>query len=287
VIKDDLSTWLNRKSIDLFVTSTPAEHASIAGDGPYEFTTKEVQLTGLPRFDRLAEIGGRFGPESRDLLLVTPTWREWLVANISAGSQRREVADNALGSDFVTQWLELLGSEELVDLCKQHGLKLAFLPHPNLSTLLPRLELPAHVVALSYDGVDVAEYFARARVLVTDYSSIAFNAAYLNRPVVYFQFDADLVAQGSHVGRPGYFSYARDGFGPVTETASGVVSAVRTALAHGADPLPEYAERIDAAFTQRRGNCSDRVIQAVKAIRQPDGATAPVRTPTAPLGSRP
>lgn len=271
VIKDDLSSWLRTKDISLFVTSTPAELASIAGDGTaYPFTTREVKLTGLPRFDRLHEIGQQFGPEKRDLLLVTPTWREWLVEHIGTDSQRRSASTAVLESDFVTQWLELLRSPELAALCAEHGLTLGFLPHPNLQSLLPLLDLPEHVVALSYDGADVQEYFARARVLVTDYSSIAFNAAYLNRPVVYFQFDADLVRKGGHVGRPGYFSYERDGFGPVTDSAGDAVAAVRAALAYGPDPQPEFQARVDATFPDRDGNCSERVIEAVLALRKRD-----------------
>ena len=62
VIKDDLSLWLNQRDIDLFVVSTPAELASVAGDGTsYIVTTKETRNTGLPRFDRLLEKGRR-GP---------------------------------------------------------------------------------------------------------------------------------------------------------------------------------------------------------------------------------
>ncbi|MET3961446.1 glycosyltransferase involved in cell wall biosynthesis [Marmoricola sp. OAE513] len=280
VIKDDLSSWLNRKQIDLFVTSTRAELASIAGDGtPYVFTTKETKLTGLPRFDRLREVGQRFGPDQRDLLLVAPTWRQWLVESLAVDSQRRSSSDAVLDSDFVHQWLDLLRSPELAELCRAHGLTIGFLPHPNLQSLLPRLDLPAHVRPLSYDGVDVQEYFARARVLVTDYSSIAFNAAYLNRPTVYFQFDADLVTKGSHVGRPGYFSYTADGFGPVTEDTAGAVDAVRDALAHGADPQPEYLARIEATFPDRDGSCSERVIAEVLALRKTDRETQQVPTP--------
>ncbi len=51
VIKDDLSTWLNPKPIDVFVVSTPGEFESIAGDdSAYVYGRREVQLTGLPRF---------------------------------------------------------------------------------------------------------------------------------------------------------------------------------------------------------------------------------------------
>jgi hypothetical protein len=280
VIKDDLSTWLGRKEIDLFVTSSRQEYASIAGDGTsYPFTTKEVQLTGLPRFDRLREVGERFPASRRDLVLVTPTWRRWLVDPLDEGSQRRHVGDDALDSEFVRRWLELLRSDDLAEACRRHRLTLGLLPHPNLEALLPRLDLPAHVRALSYRGTDVQELFARARVLVTDYSSIAFNAAYLDRPVVYFQFDAALVLGGGHVGRGGYFDYQRDGFGPVTQTPAGAVAATVAAIDAGPDPVTPYADRIRQTFPDRDGSCSERVIAAVLASTQPDRADGQVPTP--------
>ncbi|MFL6061015.1 MAG: CDP-glycerol glycerophosphotransferase family protein [Marmoricola sp.] len=281
VIKDDLNSWLGRKFIDVFVTSTTAEHASIAGEGTaYPFTTKEVKLTGLPRFDRLREIGARYPAGERDLLLVTPTWRQWLVEHLGEGTQRRTVDDAVLGSEFVRSWVELLSAPELEAACREHDLTLGFLPHPNLEALLPQLDLPAHVTPLTYDGVDVQEYFARARLLVTDYSSIAFNAAYLDRPVVYFQFDARTVLEtGGHVGRGGYFSYERDGFGAVTADAPAALEAINAALAAGPGPAPEYQRRIDAAFPQRDGRCSERVVQAVLALGKPDKGRGQVPTP--------
>jgi glycosyltransferase involved in cell wall biosynthesis len=280
VIKDDLSTWLGRKEIDLFVTSSRQEYASIAGDGTrYPFTTKEVQLTGLPRFDRLREVGDRFPASRRDLVLVTPTWRRWLVDPLDEGSQRRQLDDDVLESEFVLRWLELLRSDELADACRRHGLILALLPHPNLAALLPRLDLPAHVQALGYQGTDVQELFARARVLVTDYSSIAFNAAYIDRPVVYHQFDADLVLSGGHVGRGGYFDYHRDGFGPVAGTTADAVAATVAAIDAGPDPAPPYDARIRQTFPDRDGLCSERVIAAVLASTRPDQGDGQVPTP--------
>jgi glycosyltransferase involved in cell wall biosynthesis len=88
VIKDDLSRWLNRKSIDVFITSTPAEHESIVGDETtYVFTTREVKMTGLPRFDRLRELGAQVGADERTYILVCPTWRHWLIPPPKTGSQ--------------------------------------------------------------------------------------------------------------------------------------------------------------------------------------------------------
>ena len=282
VIKDDLSRWLNHKRIDLFVTSTVPEYASIAGDHtPYPFTTKETVLTGLPRFDRLVETGRRFPADKRDLVLLTPTWRHWLVEDLSSGSQERHLGSSVLESEFVREWVGLLKDPALARACADAGLKLAFLPHPNLQKLLEHLDLPDHVTTLFYEGSDVQEYFARARVLVTDYSSIAFNAAYLERPVVYFQFDADAVLSGAHVGQRGYFDYEQDGFGPVTPDIGSTVRAVTEAISHGGAPLPEYQRRIEETFPHRDGGCSERVVQAVLRASTPDTETEPVRAPVA------
>ena len=49
--------------------------------------------------------------------------------------------------------------------------------------------------------------------MITDYSSIAFDAGYLNRSVVYFQFDADRIFNGGHIGVHSYYEYARTASG--------------------------------------------------------------------------
>ena len=282
VIKDDLSAWLNRKDLDTFVVSTRQELASIAGDHTsYVFTTREVALTGLPRFDRLRDVGLRFPPEHRDLLLVAPTWRNGLMPPMIAGTQRRELDPSLLETDFIRSWIEYLTDARLAAACSEHGLGLGFLPHPNLQPLLPLMDLPRHILPLTYEGQDPQELFARARVLVTDFSSVAFNAAYLERPVVYYQFDSESVLEGEHVGRRGYFDYTRHGFGPVAATRDQAVEATLRVLAHGALPMPEYQARIDASFPERDGLCSERVVARVLQTDQKQSELPPTPTPHA------
>jgi len=265
VIKDDLSHWLNRKDISVFVTSTQAEYESVAGDHTsYPFTSKEVVLTGLPRFDLLREVGARVSEDQRDLILIAPTWRQWLAAGIVPGTMRREdYGADVLESEFMVNWLAVLGSDALREAAERHGLKVAFLPHPVLQPLLPLLDLPDHVVPLSYEGVDVRELFARSAVLVTDYSSVAFNAAYIERPVVYFQFDAAQVEAGEHNGKRGYFNYVEDGFGPVVDTAAEAEKAIITSIEAGRTTQEPYLSRIAAAFPKRDGRCCQRVTKAI------------------------
>jgi CDP-glycerol glycerophosphotransferase (TagB/SpsB family) len=270
VIKDDLATWLDKKEIDVFITSTPAEQESIVGDHTsYRCTTREAVLTGLPRFDRLLEEGRRISPEQQDLLLVAPTWRRWLstAENDDTGRHSVDVEDFAT-SEFAEQWTSVVNSPELKELADKHGLTVAVLLHPNFQSTA-RLDLAPHVRALGFEGQNVLETFARARVLVTDYSSMFFNAAYIDRPVVYFQFDRDRVESGWHLGRHGYFDYEHDGFGPVTYSAGEALAAITKTVESGPAPDPVYLDRIRAAFPLRDGRCCERVTNAIAQSTRP------------------
>ena len=266
VIKDDLSSWLNPKKLDLLITSTPQEQQSIVGDGsPYRYTSKEARMTGLPRFDRLRELGADVGVEGRRYLLVCPTWRSWLMMPLAQGSQRREVCDEFLDSQYTRQWTAFLSDERLRQVAAEAGLRIGFLPHPNVQPALTRMALPAHVEALSFAGRDVQRLISECGLMVTDYSSMAFNAAYLDRPVVYFQFDAERMSTGGHVGRQGYFDYAEDGFGPVTHSVERAVDEVVSIVTTGGKRTAQcYQSRIDAAFPDRDGRCCERTTAAIE-----------------------
>jgi hypothetical protein len=264
VIKDDLSTWVNRKNIDIFITSTRAEFDSIVDDHTtYVYTTREVKLTGLPRFDRILEEGNRFPPEKRDLIVVAPTWRHWLsIAESAVTGRHRVLADEFETSQYAAEWRAVLNSAELRELAERTGLKVALLLHPNFQATAQLNTLP-HVVPMSFEGQNVQELFARARVVVTDYSSMFFNAAYIERPVVYFQFDRDRVNAGWHLGRKGYFDYERDGYGPVTLTSDEALAAITKTVESGPEPDPMYLDRMRTSFPDRDGRCCERVADVI------------------------
>jgi CDP-glycerol glycerophosphotransferase (TagB/SpsB family) len=128
-----------------------------------------------------------------------------------------------------------------------------------------KLPLPPNVLSRSYED-DVQQLLARAAVVVTDYSSVAFDAAFANRPVVYYQFDQGLVVPGGHLGVAGYFSYPRDGFGPVATDLDQALKGVREAIDYGPEPAPEYQARIAATFPNRDAGACERVAQAIRAL---------------------
>ena len=57
------------------------------------------------------------------------------------------------------------------------------------------------------------------------------------------------------------------------------MSAAVAALDHGPAPMEPYQARIDATFPQRDGQCSERVVQAVRRTMRNRSQDEPVPTP--------
>lgn len=264
VIKGDISHWLNPKSIDVFVASTPDEYQYLTESPAYRVGRKEVRLTGLPRFDVLLERSRATTDDERDLIVVMPTWRDYLVGAMGASSDDRGTLDDFASTPYATRIAGLLNDPRLREAAERTNARIIFMPHPNMKPYLASFQLPDGVEVRSYADTDVREMIVRARLLITDYSSIAFNAAYIGTPVMYYQHDRNDYFVG-HTERPGYFDYMTDGFGPVVEDAD---DAVRTAISIVTDGAqPEFTDRMDRAFPARDGRNRERVYQAMLEAR--------------------
>ncbi|MET0828248.1 MAG: CDP-glycerol glycerophosphotransferase family protein, partial [Microbacterium sp.] len=266
VTKDDLSNWLEHKSIDLLLTSTPAEYRSFTVDeSGYHLTDREVALTGMPRNDETLAKRNAIPASERNLLLIMPTWREGLLTAVNGQTNARDLLPEFMDSQYARSWFGLLGSAGLHEVAKKHNLTIAFLPHPNLDGLVPDSLVPDGVDLLSYSTHDVKDLLAAAHISITDYSSLAFESGFIGVPVVYFQFDAATFHDGTQPYRKGYFDYDQDGFGPVAETGDAVVDAVRELL-ESEDAGARFARRMAETFPLRDDRASERTYHQLLTI---------------------
>lgn len=288
VTKDDLSRWLNTKRIDGLVTATKPEYNSIVEDcSEYKFTTREVHLTGFPRHDRLARLSkaaDRAAAKRR--IVIMPTWRTYLSGKNLAGTGEREANFAFSQTEFVAKWREVLSDRRLGDCIRRSDAKVTFVPHPNLVQYVDSFHLPDWMEVATFETADVQKLIAEATLLVTDFSSIAFDAAFVGCPVVYYQFDRDEVFGGGHIGRVGYFNYAADGFGPVVESAGDVADLIVRAMASDYVEEGVYGRRRKQTFTVPRGGACKRVTEMIESLSIPLSKRDTMRaaqTPSAPV----
>ncbi|EPA8099503.1 CDP-glycerol glycerophosphotransferase family protein, partial [Campylobacter coli] len=260
VIPNDLSKWLNSKKIDLFVTSTKAEYKSIANDyNRYKFGKKEVALTGLARHDALLKNNQCNARQ----IIIMPTWRANIVG-VALGSSKRGLQSDFTQSEYFKKWNLLLNSNILQKLCEKYDYTIVFNPHPNIIPYLKEFNIPSYIKIASQNE-SLQKLFCNSSLMITDYSSVAFEMAYLNKPVIYYQFDHEEFFS-SHTLQKGYFDYEKDGFGPVVENEENLLKQLENLLQNDCNPFGIYKDNIDLTFAFKDGKCCERIYKILRQI---------------------
>ncbi len=265
VIKDDLSPWLNPIPMDGFVVTTNDEYASVVNDGTaYTLTAKEACFSGLPRYDRLLE-----PTEKEKTVLVMPTWRADLMGAWDGKGQKREINPNFYSSPYVAMWRELFTNPRLKAILDDHGYKMVFFSHPCFEDYLPGMPFPDFVEKRSKAQGSMQTMMRKSSLMITDFTSAAFDMAYMKRPIIYYQPESkDSYAQRQHWGK-GYLDYRTMGFGPVCANHDELLAALEGALRDGGVMPPQYEARVDATFPHRDAGCCRRVFDFIMAASRP------------------
>ena len=114
------------------------------------------------------------------------------------------------------------------------------------------------------------EIYAKSKLVVTDYSSAAFDFAYIRKPIIYTHFDKEEFFGGGHImgNAVGYFDYEKDGFGEVEYDKEGTVNRIIEYIENGCKLKPEYRRRIDEFFAfDDKNNCKrvyEKIIENLK-----------------------
>lgn len=263
VIHNDQSSLFKPdwKRFDIFLTSAYGEYESIGGElSTYKFTSKEVKLTGLPRHDAL--IKSSIKPEK--MLLIMPTWRPSLLGKVTSGTER-ELLPEFINSQYAQAWMSILHNEKLREHARLAGYKIVFFPHANIQPYLDQFNVPDDVEILNHAAGSIQELFLKASMMITDYSSVAFEMAYLYKPVCYYQFDEEDFFTKGHYNK-GYFDYREHGFGPVYNHEESVIEYAIKNIENDCAAGPEYINKVDNFFPYRDGMCCERVLKEIEGL---------------------
>jgi CDP-glycerol glycerophosphotransferase (TagB/SpsB family) len=107
--------------------------------------------------------------------------------------------------------------------------------------------------------------FEKSSIIITDYSSIAFDFAYLKKPIIYTQFDIDEFYE-NHTWDKGYFLYEEDGFGDIVKTIDETVDKIIEYMENGSQMRKKYTERVDKFFTFTDKNNRKRIVSEIEKI---------------------
>ena len=152
--------------------------------------------------------------------------------------------------------------DELEALLEKHGYEAVLYPHFEVQRFLSSFHTANPRVRIAALGeADVQTLLMESAVMVSDFSSVQFDFAYMKKPLLYYQFD-EAQYWGVHHD-VGYFSYRDDGFGPVVTERAALFRGLDRALAQNGTISPFYAKRVDALFDQVDDQNCARNYQAI------------------------
>ncbi|MBP3707667.1 MAG: CDP-glycerol glycerophosphotransferase family protein, partial [Clostridia bacterium] len=240
----DISEYFNKLPIKLRTSTTYEEFNSLFNSKfRYKLTKKEVALTGQARHDALLA-GNKTNNKN---IMIMPTWRNYLVLPREKTFDRK-IADNFLESEYFIKWLSLLNSNALEKLANDYNYTITFVPHFNMRDILNYLNIPNYIkIGYREDGESFQKYFQESDLMITDYTSAAFEMGYLKKPVIYYQFDEEEFFN-SHTYTKGYFDYKRDGFGPVVATQEELLIELENLIKNNCQVSEPYRSNIENTF---------------------------------------
>lgn len=258
IITADLSfLYYPHTKMRLFVTSTKDEWNYV--NETYGYPQGYVQELGLCRFDQLHD-----GKVKTRQLLIMPTWRMYIRNEISAGNEEREL-ELFRQTDYYQYWNGLVGSPEFTRWIEEEQIQVIFFPHREMHRFLSAFSIRhPQIQVAAWPEYDVQELLKESAFLVTDFSSVAMDFAYMKKPLIYYQFDNEKF-RSSHHG-VGYFDFKKEGFGPVAETPEEVIALLKDAAKRDFANEDKYLRRHGEYFDLWDTDNCRRNYEAIKKI---------------------
>lgn len=249
---------------DLYVSGAKAEYDYIKKT--FAYPDKNIVLSGFCRFDAL-----QHAAKPEKMILIMPTFRSWLRTSDSSKERASDTeAVKFRDAQYFRVYRELLNDPKLRALLLENGYSAVFYLHytfqPYTYLFDEAVEKDESIVIAHRKDYDVQDLLMRSSVLITDYSSVFFDYAYMHKPIIYYQFDKEEYREKHY--QEGFFVYERDGFGPVLSQEAEVIAYLETVLRDHCQMQQEYLKRAEAFFQPYDDHNCERVYQAILRLEQ-------------------
>lgn len=259
VIMNDLE-WLYYENthFEAFMTSAKPEYEFICSQ--FGYPEGAIKYTGLCRFDQLHDLDVK-----KNQILVMPTWREW-ISNPSKRFSHLDDVHHFENTEYFKQWSSFLNHPAVHHLLETYDLKLIFYPHREMQKYLDAFRLShERIVIADWKKYDIQTLLKESILMITDYSSVSLDFAYMKKSLIYYQFDHEKFRYAQY--GEGYFSYERDGFGPVVYCEDQLLKSLEEMIKCDFVNPEIYVNRHQDFFELWDTQNCERTYQAIKGMK--------------------
>ena len=228
-----------------FITTSEFEHDIIRDYLGYP--EEEIPVTGFARWDVLHDKS-----EGHREILMMPTWRTWL-----------DDAENDVfaESDYCKNYMALLNDPRLDEILKRYDVTLNFYLHPKFRKFITEFSVVSENIRLIPFGEEpLNELMMQCNLLITDFSSVAWDVYYMNKPVLFYHFDLD----DAYKTLGFYMDMRNDIFGDRAEEPEGLMQLIIEYIENGFQMKEKYAKDREKYFAFVDDNNSERIWKAIQ-----------------------
>ena len=179
-------------------------------------------------------------------IVIMPSWRENL----------HDMTPNYIKeSEYFKHINSVINNEELIDICKKYDYKIIFKPHPLVYEFIDLFDTNNYVII--DENSTYQDLFRNSDLLITDYSSVAFDFSYMKKPIIYYQYAKDYNFD------EGYFKYETMGFGEVIENEDELIKLIKNYIENNCEMKEIYKNRVDNFYKYNDKNNCERIYNAI------------------------
>lgn len=231
----------------IFITGTKPEYDYVSEKYGY---ADEVKYTGLARFDNLHD----YKTDDKCILLI-PTWRRWL-----------DTSEKFENSEYFKRLNSLINNQKLIELLEKNDKYIYFYPHLSTQKFMDCYKINNERVKIVYaQNVDVQDLLRKGSLLITDFSSIFTDFAYMYKPIIYYQYDAEQFYK-KHVNidfNTSYFSFKKDGYGEIIDNEDALIEIIKGYIDNGFKMKSDYKNRVTNSFILHDKNNCERIYEQI------------------------
>lgn len=227
-----------RDNISLYFCASPYEIKNLSRP-IYGYQGYDVlKLTGVPRYDGLVN-------RDKKQILITPTWRMQAAVPVTKNEGvARDYNPLFKETDYYRVYNSLINDKRLIEAAKKYGYRIVYVLHPIVSPQVDDFDKNEYVdIVPAIGDMSYEKVFCESSLMVTDFSGVQFDFAYMRKPLVYLHHK-DIPQHYEE----GTFIYDTMAFGEICHDNDELIDVLCEYMASGCVMKEKYVKRADDFF---------------------------------------
>jgi CDP-glycerol glycerophosphotransferase (TagB/SpsB family) len=217
-----------------------------------------LKLTGVPRYDGLVD-------RRQKQIMISPTWRMQAAVPVrTSEGEQRDYNPLFKESTYYKVFNSLINDPRLLEAAKKYGYRIKYVLHPIVSAQVDDFDKNDYVDVIPAVGdMSYEQMFCESSLMVTDFSGIQFDFAYMRKPLVYLHHK-DIPQHYEE----GSFFYDTMAFGEICHDNDELIDVLCEYMENGCQMKEEYVKRADDFFYYRDHNNCERIYKEMRRYQE-------------------